>query len=228
MSIWDRIKQALDELAKGASLSEIFSTLRQPPERTVAFTIAVIALGAKMAKADGQVTRDEVAAFREVFHISAGDEKNAARIYNLARTDTLGFEGYAKKIASMFDANSKTLQDLLEGLFHIAAADGHYHPNEDAFLHEVSDIFGISQQDYYGIKSRFSVTHESDHFAVLGASPDEDFATIRAKWAKLVRDNHPDLMLARGVPEEAIKLATKRLAAINTAWETIRAQLEPA
>lgn len=228
MSIWDRIKLVLDGLASGASLSEIFSGLTKPPERTVAFTIAVIALGAKMAKADGRVTRDEVAAFREVFHISTGDEKNAARIYNLARTDTLGFEEYAKKIASMFEANADTLHDLLEGLFHIAAADGLYHPGEDAFLREVATIFGLSDRDYYVIKSRFSVTHESDHFAVLGVSPTDDFDTIRQKWAKLVRDNHPDLMLARGVPEEAVNLATKRLAAINTAWEQIKSMHEPA
>ena len=228
MSIWERIKHAIDQLSAGASLSEVFSALSQPPEKTVAFTIAVIALGAKMAKADGQVTRDEVAAFREVFHIDPKDEANAARIYNLARTDTLGFDGYARKIASMFEANAQTLHDLLEGLFHIAIADGAYKEEEDVFLREVSRIFGISTADYACIKSRFSATRENDYFAVLGVSPDDDYATIRKAWAALVRDNHPDLMIARGVPEEAVKLATKRLASINRAWENIRSMREPA
>ena len=108
MSIWERIKRALDELTSGASLSEVFSSLTKPPERTVAFAIAVIALGAKMAKADGRVTRDEVAAFREVFHIEKSEEANAARIYNLARTDTAGYDIYARRIASMFEASADT------------------------------------------------------------------------------------------------------------------------
>ena len=63
MSLWSRIQDALSALAKGEGLSAVFDRLRSPPERSVAFTIAVIALSAKMAKADGRVTRDEVMAF---------------------------------------------------------------------------------------------------------------------------------------------------------------------
>ena len=69
MSLWSRISEVLSALAKGAPLSEVFARWSKPPEQTVAFTIAVIALGAKMAKADGHVTRSEVQAFRQVFHI---------------------------------------------------------------------------------------------------------------------------------------------------------------
>ena len=85
MSIWSRIADALSALTLGEGLSSVFEKLRTPPERTVGFTIAVIALGAKMAKADGHVTRDEVTAFREVFHIPAQEEDQAARVFNLAR-----------------------------------------------------------------------------------------------------------------------------------------------
>ena len=102
MSIWTRITDALSALTSGDSLSDVFATLRTPPERTVAFAIAVIALGAKMAKADGHVTRDEVTAFREVFTIPAGEEKNAGKLFNLARTDVAGFEDYAHKIKAMY------------------------------------------------------------------------------------------------------------------------------
>ena len=89
MSIWTRISAALSALAKGEELSVVFDHLRAAPtpERSVGFTIAVIALGAKLAKADGQVTRDEVSAFRRVFTLPPGEEKNAARIFNLARQD---------------------------------------------------------------------------------------------------------------------------------------------
>jgi len=118
MSIWTRISDALSSLAAGDSLSDVFSKLRTAPEKSVAFAIAVIALGAKMAKADGQVTRDEVAAFREVFTIPPGEEKNAGRLFNLARTDVAGYEDYAHKIKVMYaDDAAPPLCDLMEGLF---------------------------------------------------------------------------------------------------------------
>jgi len=98
MSIWTRISDAVSALTAGQPLSAVFDRLRSPPQRSIAFTIAVIALGAKMAKADGLVTRDEVSAFREVFTISPKDEENAARVFNLARKDVAGFEEYAVRI----------------------------------------------------------------------------------------------------------------------------------
>jgi DnaJ like chaperone protein len=221
MSIWTRISEALSALASGAPLSEVFDRLRMPPERSVAFTIAVIALGAKMAKADGQVTRDEVAAFREVFHIRPEDEKSAARIFNMARTDVAGFEGYAQRIARMFGADNPALEDLLEGLFHIAAADGRYHPNEDIFLRRVWEIFGLSERVYRSLRSRYSPDGARDPYEVLGLDPDAADDEIRARRRQLARDAHPDRLIARGVPEEAIKLATARLAAINDAYAEI-------
>ena len=128
MSIWTRISDAVSALANGESLSEVFDRLRTPPEKTVAFTIAVIALSAKMAKADGLVTRDEVMAFREVFSIPPEDEAGAAKVFNLARQDVAGFDDYARRIRAMFGEDHGTLCDLMEGLFHIAMADGTYHP----------------------------------------------------------------------------------------------------
>ena len=91
MSLWARISDALSALTSGEGLTAVFERLRTPPERSVAFTIAVIALSAKMAKADGLVTRDEVTAFREVFHIPPCDEASAARVFNMAREDVAGF-----------------------------------------------------------------------------------------------------------------------------------------
>jgi uncharacterized tellurite resistance protein B-like protein len=133
MSIWTRIADALSALTSGEPLSIVFDRLRTPPERSVAFAIAVIGLGAKMAKADGQVTRNEVTAFREVFLIPESEEANAARVFNLARQDVAGFEDYARRIARMFGQGDPALCDLMEGLFHIAVADGRYHPAEDDF-----------------------------------------------------------------------------------------------
>ncbi len=222
MSIWSRIADAIAALATGEGLSAVFEKLRTSPDRTVAFTIAVIALGAKMAKADGHVTRDEVTAFREVFHIPPQEEANAARVFNMARTDVAGFEDYATRIHNMYDPGDPTLTDLMEGLFHIAMADGEYHPGEDAFLHRVAEIFGFDDVRFSRIRAQFVPDAERDPFDVLGVSPDADMDTIRAAWRSAVRDTHPDQMIARGVPEEAVKLAEKRMVAINRAWEQVR------
>lgn len=221
MSIWLRIAEAIAALRAGEPLSDIFERLRTPPERSVAFSIAVIALGAKMAKADGTVTRDEVTAFREVFYIPRSEEANAARLYNLARQDVAGYDDYARRIAQMFKASDATLIDLLEGLFFIATADGQYHENEDDFLDNVATIFGMSERDFRAIRTRFVPDTDPDPYDVLGIDHEASLDDARAAWRKLVRESHPDRMMARGVPEEAIRLAEKRLIAVNRAWEEI-------
>jgi len=222
MSLWSHIADAVSALAAGESLTAIFERLRTPPERSAAFAIAVIALGAKMAKADGQVTRDEVTAFREVFHIAREDEAGAARVFNLARQDVAGFEDYARSIQSMFADDPETLRDLMEGLFHIAMADGFYHPNENEFLKEVGALFGLDAAAFKAMRTRFVPDAKPDPYSVLGVSPDMPLDHIRQAWRQMVRETHPDRMLARGVPEEAVRLAEKRMIDINRAWDQIR------
>lgn len=230
MSLWSRISEALAALASGEALNVIFDRLRGAPERSVGFTIAIIALGAKMAKADGEVTRDEVATFRTLFTIAREEEANAARVFNLARQDVAGFEAYARKIALMFlkedemicaDDNN-VLIDLLEGLFHIALSDGRFHPQEDAFLRRVATIFGLNERCYKLMHARFVEGAPRDPFEVLGIPPDASAEAARSAWRQAVKDNHPDAMIARGIPPEAIKLAERRLIAINAAWAEIQ------
>ncbi len=221
MSIWTRISAALSALAKGEALAVVFDRLRTPPERSIAFTIAVIALGAKMAKADGQVTRDEVSAFRTVFTIPPEEEANAARVFNLARQDVAGFDAYARKIAAMFGPGDRVLIDLAEGLFHIALADGEYHAAEDAFLREVVKIFGLGDRCFRSLQARFVPDMPPDPYDVLGVSHSAPVEEIRAAWRQAVREGHPDGLAALGLPEEAIQLAQDRLVAVNRAWEEI-------
>ena len=222
MSIWTRIADALAALANGEGLSAVFDRLRTPPEQSIGFTIAVIALGAKMAKADGQVTRDEVAAFREVFTIAAEDEAEAAHVFNLARRDVAGFDAYARKVAGMFGAGHAALVDLMEGLFHIAIADGTYHDLEGTYLAEVARILGIRDDEFRCMIARFVPDDEHDPWQVLGVPRAAHVDEIRAVWRRAVRDTHPDRLAARGLPEEAVRLAEKRLVAVNEAWEKIR------
>ncbi len=221
MSIWSRIADALSALTQGQPLADVFDRLRTPPERSVAFTIAVIALGAKMAKADGQVTRDEVAAFRQVFHIPQSEEANAARVFNLARQDVAGFEVYAHRIRRMFGEGHRALYDLMEGLYYVAVADGEYHPSEHDFLSQVAEIFGLDAAEVARIRRRFVSDMAPDPYDVLGVLPDTPLPEVRAAWRQLVRETHPDRLMSRGLPEEAIKLAEKRLIAVNQAWEEI-------
>lgn len=225
MSIWTRITEALAALASGEGLSAVFDRLRTAPERSVGFTIAVIALSAKMAKADGLVTRDEVTAFREVFQIATEDEAGAARVFNLARQDVAGFEEYAARIQRMFEGESGTLCVLLEGLFHIAIADGVYHPKEDVFLARVAGIFGVKDSDFRTLRARFVPEARPDPYSVLGVTQGMSLGEVRKVWRQMVRDSHPDKMIARGVPQEAVKLAEKRLIDINRAWEEIQAEI---
>jgi DnaJ like chaperone protein len=208
-------------LASGEGLASVFEKLRTPPEQSMAFAIAVIALSAKMAKADGQVTRDEVTAFREVFVIAPEDEANAARVFDLARQDVAGFEQYAGQINRLFADRHETLCDLVEGLFYIAIADGTYHPKEDVFLEQVSRIFGITEREFKTLRARFVPEAEQDPWAVLGVEPDAPMEIVRAAWRRAVRESHPDQLVARGVPEEAMKMAERRMVAINHAWEEI-------
>ncbi|KAJ56506.1 dimethylmenaquinone methyltransferase [Actibacterium mucosum KCTC 23349] len=222
MSIWNRIADAVSALAQGESLTEVFDRLRSSPEKSVGFTIAVIALGAKMAKADGQVTRDEVTAFREVFDIPPHAMDSAAKVFNLARQDVAGYEEYAQRIKRMFGDEYQPLVDLVEGLFYIAVADGEYHPNEDEFLTRVSDILGIAQPCFRSLKTRFVPDADPDPYSVLRVTPETPMADIRAAWRHTVRESHPDRLVARGVPEEAIKMAEARLIAVNRAWEEIQ------
>ena len=224
MSLWSRILELVAGLAPGERLSALFDALRAPPERSVAFTIAVIALGAKMAKADGVVTRAEVAAFREVFTIPRAEEANAARVFDLARTDVAGFEEYAARIGAMFAPGDPILIDLMEGLFHIALADGEYHPAEDAFLAEVAARFGVGERAHRAMRARFAPGGEPDAWDVLGVDPGTPLPEVRAAWRRLVRDTHPDAVMARGLPEEAVRLAERRMIAVNRAWERIQAE----
>jgi DnaJ like chaperone protein len=223
MSIWTRISEAVSALAGGEPLTEVFDRLRTPPERSVAFTIAVIALGAKMAKADGRVTRDEVTAFREVFQIAQEDEAGAARVFNLARQDVAGYDEYARRIKRMFGAETGTLRDLLEGLFHIAVADGEYHPGEARFLEEVARIFELPEAEFRRLRSRFVPDAVPDPYDILGVSQEMPLEEIRREWRRQVRDSHPDRMQARGVPAEAVKIAEKRVKDLNRAWDEISA-----
>ena len=216
----------------GGSLASVVEAVRTTfagdPEtrRRVAFSIAMIALSAKMAKADGVVTHDEVAAFERIFEIPDEERRNVARLYDLAKQDVAGFEGYAAQLASLCDPdapNCPMLQDILDGLFYIAGADGVLHEAELDFLARTASIFEIDDAHFATILARHAAAGEGDPYAVLGLSPSAEFAEVRRRYRELVAEHHPDRAMARGMPEEFVAIATERLATFNEAYERIAA-----
>lgn len=193
------------------------------PRDSVTFTIAMIALAAKLAKSDGRVKHSEISAFREIFTIEPGQEVAVGRVFDLCRQDVAGYRDYARQIVRLFGRAAPILEDIVDALFHIAISDGDYHPDEDDFVEDVAGIFGLSPGCMARLKARYVPDHW-DPYGVLGiahsAAPDE----VRAQYHQLVRQNHPDVLTANGLPEEMLELATRRLADINRAYSEITAK----
>ncbi len=203
--------------AKGAREGVIGQASRQ-----AAFSIAVIVLGAKMAKADGHVSREEIRAFREVFHVPPGEVARVGRIFNAARRDPHGFEPPARQVAELFADRPAVLKELLDALFHIAKADGVIRPEEVAFLRRVAEIFRFDADTFESILAAHMGPDRQDPYEVLGVPHDASDAKLKAAYRQLIRETHPDLLIAQGMPQEFIDVANGRSAAINAAYDRIR------
>lgn len=227
MNVWSSLAGIV--AAVSSSSAQIVDRLVQlvlaKPEgtNTVGFTVAMIALSAKMAKADGVVTADEVLAFQELFEIPAGEERNVARLFNLAKEDVAGFEVYAKKLADLFPYDRLTLIDILDGLFYIAKADGVVHENEVAYLARVAEVFGLNEREFQRILARHT-RGGGNPYSVIGLGPEASDDELKSQYRREVQETHPDRLIGRGVPEEFVRIANDRLAALNAAWAQIRAE----
>jgi DnaJ like chaperone protein len=195
-----------------------------PGLREIAFTVGVIALGAKMARIDGEVTHDEVEAFRSFFHVPPSEEKNVERFFNLAKRDAAGFETYARQVAALFPDAPEILESVLEGLFDIAKADGKVGAAEAEYLAKVADIFGLGTARFDRARAAALGEVECEPCIVLGIDPLATDEQIREAWIRQVKAHHPDRLMAQGLPEEAIKVANRKLALINDAYAKLRRQ----
>jgi DnaJ like chaperone protein len=228
MSVWGKLSGAAAGLFVGGPVGALVGAvaghffLDRDSDPGVTFTIAVVALAGKMARADGLVTETEFEIFQSVFGVPPEEEANVRRIFNLARQDTAGFEYYAGQIAHLFAGNPAMLEDVLDGLFEIAKADGVLHPEEAKFLERVADIFGFAPNEFRRIRASHFAPELTDPYVILGLSYSADEEELKQTYRRLVRENHPDSLMARGVPQEFIKLATDKLAAINNAYEKVQ------
>lgn len=191
-------------------------------DREFLFTTGLVALSAKMARADGVVTRDEVAAFRQIVEVPDAELPRVQALFDLAKETPHGYEAYARQLAGLLDEPALR-EDVIDGLFHIAKADGAIHEAEFACLREISAILGFPGHEFERIAARH-VRQADDPYLVLGAERSMSNEELKRLHRRLVVESHPDREIARGLPPEAVKIATERLAAINAAWERIRTE----
>ena len=236
MTIWGKIIGSATGFALGGPLGALlggvaghaldkFKTKEKLPEKLalkqIGFTIGVIVLSAKMAKADGKVTKSEIKAFKEKINVPDNEIKNVARLWDQAKETTDGFEVYAKQISNLLEKKSSVLEELLNLLVIIAEADGKITNLEKIYLKEVSNIFGFSEQDFERICSSKLDMH-IDPYQTLGVLKDAPLEEIKNKWKTLAMKHHPDRLIAQGMPQDIIENNTYRLKEINNAWDLIK------
>jgi DnaJ like chaperone protein len=227
MTLWTQLANiAQRAFEAGEEPSRAVATpLCGPDPGDLEFTAAIVGLGAKLAKADGLVTIDEVTAFSRVFRSEPGDEAAMRRVFEIARQTVLGYESYAKRIARRYRDRPCLLEGVLDGLFQIASADGAITGEELAYLRSVSDWFGFGETEFRRIKASHLGPDGDDPYAVLGVPHLATFEEIRAAYRRLMRENHPDTMAAaKSAPREYEPVAHDKAAAITTAYARIRAE----
>lgn len=227
MSIWTELGDFLAGIAVDAFssvLEAVRTVFEGDPEtrRQVGFSVAMIALSAKMAKADGVVTDDEVKAFQEIFDIPENEFNHVSKLYNLAKQDVSGYHVYANKIKRLFPEDLIILEDVMNGLFHIAKADGLVHENEMLFMDDIAEIFGIKGKEYDRIRLRHLEPEGGNPYILLDADRSWEDERLKSHYRKLIKENHPDRFIARGLPPEFVSIANDRLAQINDAWANIK------
>jgi DnaJ like chaperone protein len=234
-SIWGKLGGAGIGLALGGPIGALLGgvaghmlvdregSLFGKPPRDVMFTMGLVALAAKMAKADGVVVDRELKAFGQVVEVPDSDRDRVERLFRLAMQTSDGFEAYARQIGEAFKDEPALLEDVLDGLFHIAKADEAVHEAEFAYLKNVATIFAFSDADFERIAARH-VRRADDPYLILKADRQMSDDELKRHYRRLVAENHPDREIARGLPPEAVKIATERLAAINAAWERVAAE----
>lgn len=226
MNLWQRIIEG------GKRLFEVESVVAPlgpeedcvPRPNDVGFTTAVIGLGAKMAKADGRVTDDEIMAFSRVFQAAPEDTATVQRVFRLAQQSVNGYQSYARRIGRKYAARPCLLEGVLDGLFMIATADGVVTEDELVYLETVSEAFGFEPARFQRIKASHLGPDRNDPYHILGVAHDDDFDTIKSAYRRLMAENHPDTLASRGAPREFETAAHDKASAITGAYAQIRAQ----
>lgn len=239
MSIWGKIIGGTTGFALGGPLGAIigmmiggsfdrsarkFSSSNQisQQQKKNVFALCIIVLSAKIAKADGQVTKEEIYTFKEKFNIQAEEMSEVSKIFNEAKKSSFGFKNIADQVGNLFSDNKVLLEQLLNNLFYIAEADGLTSINEVEVLRSISQSFHFNETDFQRIFHSRLNNKESDPYKILGVTREDSNNNIRKKWIELSKEHHPDYLIAKGMPKEFIKEANKELSSINLAYDKIK------
>lgn len=195
--------------------------LQRAAESQRVFTECVTNLAAKLAKIDGPVTRAEIDAFKAQFPVPPNRMAEIGALYNRAKEDPSDYQTYARRLAQIFAEAPPLLAVVLDALTRIALADGPMQPSEREFLEQVAAIFGIGGAGYSGAASTGT---GGDPYAMLGVRRDAPTEEIKAAWRRLTREHHPDLLTAKGLSQDYVDMATRKMAEINAAWDQICAE----
>ena len=186
------------------------------------FALSLIILSAKLSKADGRVSKEELIAVKEKLQIPDSEIDQVAKIFNKAKDESTGYEPYAKQISEIFKGNQNVLEEVINILFYIAEADGHVSNEEESMIANIAFIFGLSQNQYESIKETRKSSDKLNPYIVLESQPTDDLKSIRKKYIKLSKEHHPDLLINKGVPIEVINESKNKMRAINAAWDQIQ------
>ena len=186
------------------------------------FALSLIILSAKLSKADGRVSKEELIAVKDKLQIPESEIDQVAKIFNKAKDESTGYEPYAKQISEIFKGNQNVLEEVINILFYIAEADGHVSNEEESMIANIAFIFGLSQNQYESIKESRKSSDKLNPYVVLESQPTDDLKSIRKKYIKLSKEHHPDLLISKGVPIEVINESKNKMRAINAAWDQIQ------
>ena len=186
------------------------------------FALSLIILSAKLSKADGQVSREELIAVKDKLKIPENELDEVGKVFNKAKQESTGYEPYAQQIAQFYKGNLNVLEEVINVLFYIAESDGHVSDEEEKMIENIAYIFGLTQAQYLSIKESRKSSDKQNPYMVLESSPNDDLQTIRKRYLKLSKEHHPDLLLSKGVPNEVIEESKKTMRSINLAWDQIQ------
>ena len=186
------------------------------------FALSLIILSAKLSKADGHVSKEELIAVKDKLQIPDSEIDQVAKIFNKAKDESTGYEPYAKQIAEIFRSNLNVLEEVINILFYIAEADGHVSNDEETMIANIAYIFGLSQKQYQSIKESRKTSDKLNPYIVLESQPTDDLKTIRKNYIKLSKEHHPDLLISKGVPVEVINESKNKMRSINAAWDQVQ------
>ena len=207
------------KISRAKSGARNFGAFAQPQQ---VFALSLIVLSAKLSKADGQVSKEELVAVRDKLKIPENEIEQVGKIFNKAKEESSGYEPYAQQISQIYKNNLNVLEEVINILFYIAESDGNVSRSELDMIQRIAQIFGLNQSQFNSIKESRKTSGKLNPYIVLESKPEEDIQTIRKKYIKLSKEHHPDLLISKGVPKEVIEESKKKMRAINSAWDQIQ------